>query len=170
MAQIAEPDAPRGRSRSLELNLVPMIDVMSCLTAFLLVTAAWIQTAQLAVEPAGKARDGERCRDDECPLELAVLVEDDAIWVEVPRLLERERIARGADGRHDYARLEQRLRARKESVLFQGTSAIEVAAASSDRAPVRYQDLIAAMDTAVRAGFPDIGLGAAAGLTAPPAP
>src|SRR5262245_46520254 len=39
------------RSRNLDLNLVPMIDLMSCMTAFLLVTAVWSQTATVDTQP-----------------------------------------------------------------------------------------------------------------------
>jgi biopolymer transport protein ExbD len=35
------------KSVNLDLNIVPFIDLMSCLTAFLLVTAVWVNIAQL---------------------------------------------------------------------------------------------------------------------------
>ena len=35
------------RSVNVELNVIPFIDLMSCLTAFLLVTAVWTNLAQI---------------------------------------------------------------------------------------------------------------------------
>ena len=166
MAQIQE--VGNGKSHNVELNIVPFIDLMSCLTAFLLVTAVWVNTAQLEVQPAGKARDGERCPDDDCGTKLSLLVDQDEIWIGVSRINEFERIARRADGSYDFAELEQRLRAHKGSALFRDTTAIEVAAAGSPETPVRYQTLISAMDIAVKAGFKDVGITDPSGLSARP--
>lgn len=46
-----------SKSRNIELNIIPFIDLMSCLTAFLLVTAVWVNISQLDVKTSGKARD-----------------------------------------------------------------------------------------------------------------
>ena len=35
------------KSVNVDLNIVPFIDLMSCLTAFLLVTAVWVNIAQI---------------------------------------------------------------------------------------------------------------------------
>lgn len=166
MAQIQETGNTKGRN--VELNIVPFIDLMSCLTAFLLVTAVWINTAQLEVEPAGKAKGGDPCADDECGVKLSVLVDPDQIWVGISRINEFERIARRADGSYDFAELEQRLRAHKASAFFHDTSAIEVAAASTSQSPVPYQTLISTMDIAVKVGFRDVGLTDPDGLSARP--
>jgi biopolymer transport protein TolR len=166
MAQIQETGT--GRGRNVELNIVPFIDLMSCLTAFLLVTAVWVNTAQLEVETAGKSRDGEPCQEDDCDVKLSVLVEKDVIWVGVSRLNEFDRIALRADGKHDFDRLEQRLREHKTSAYFRDSSVIEVAASSSTQEPVQYQTLIAAMDVAVKVGFRDVGITDPDGLSARP--
>src|SRR5262249_16267429 len=44
----------RKGSVNLELTIVPFIDVMSCLTAFLLYAAVWTDLAHLRNQPAGK--------------------------------------------------------------------------------------------------------------------
>ena len=166
MAQIQETGG--GKSRNLDLNIVPFIDLMSCLTAFLLVTAVWVNTARLNVEPVGKARNGDPCPDDECDVKLSVLVEPDDIWVGVSRVNDFEKIARRADGTYDFEQLEQRLKAHKTSAFFRDTTAIEIAAASTEATPVHYQALVSAMDVAVKAGFVDVGLTDPQGLTAQP--
>ena len=50
---------------NVELNIVPFIDLMSCLTAFLLVAAVWVNIAQINIQPKGKTRDTSTVQDDE---------------------------------------------------------------------------------------------------------
>jgi biopolymer transport protein ExbD len=166
MAQIQE--SGNSKSLNVELNIVPFIDLMSCLTAFLLVAAVWVNTAQLQVEPAGKSKKGEPCSEEECGVKLSVLVERDEIWVGLSRVNEFEKIARRADGSYDFDRLEERLRVHKAGPFFHDTTAIEVAAASSSQSPVNYQALISTMDIAVKAGFVDVGITDPDGLSARP--
>ena len=52
------------KSVNVELNIVPFIDLMSCLTAFLLVTAVWVNLASVKNEPAGKAKSYEDWRKE----------------------------------------------------------------------------------------------------------
>jgi biopolymer transport protein TolR len=167
MAQIVEPGT--RTSRNIDLNVVPFIDLMSCLTAFLLVTAVWVHHAELQIEPAGRGRD-QPCRegDPECDKpRLSVLVEPERIWIGISRVEEYETIAR-TDAGHDWSKLEERLRHHKASALFAGETTIEVAALSTDASPVRYQTLIGAMDVAVKAGFVDVGVTEPTSLSARP--
>jgi biopolymer transport protein ExbD len=154
---------------NVEINIVPFIDLMSCLTAFLLVTAVWVNIAQLNVQPKGKTPDGPKCDGDECDdPKLSVLVESDKIWIGVSRVNDFEQIPNTAAGAPDWVRLEERLRFQKKSAFFEHKTSIEVAADSTKAQPIAYSDLIAAMDTAVKAGFVDVGLTDAHGLSAYP--
>ena len=40
------------KSVDVEIQVVPFIDLMSCLTAFLLVTAVWTMFAQINIRPS----------------------------------------------------------------------------------------------------------------------
>ena len=153
------------KSRNVELNIIPFIDLLSCLTAFLLVTAVWVNVSQLDVEVAGAARDVV-IPPGEDP-ELSVLVEASGIWVGVSRVNEHEHIPRTEAG-HDWARLEASLRGHKGSALFVARSRVEVAAGSTASEPVAYETLIAAMDVAVKAGFGDVKFTDPRGLSAQP--
>jgi len=156
------------KSLNVELNIVPFIDLMSCLTAFLLVTAVWVNISQLSIEPAGKSRDTPDCFGDECDNpKLSVLVEQDSIWIGVSRVNDFEQIPRTATG-HDWDRVAERLAAQKKSPFFADKTNIEIAAQSTRAEPVAYQHLIAAMDVAVQAGFVDVGLTDPDGLSARP--
>lgn len=136
----------RKGSRNVELNLVPFIDVMSCLAAFLLVTAVWINTASVKNDPAGRTAG----RDDNEPHKVAILIESDQIVVSTTPNGEARRVAA-----FDWTGLEGALRDFKTAGDL---PAVEIAAESSNEHPIAYQHLIAAMDTAVKVGYPRVGV------------
>jgi biopolymer transport protein ExbD len=155
-------------SVNVELNIVPFIDLMSCLTAFLLVTAVWVNISQLDVKPGGKARDVPPCVEGCDDPELSVLVDGDGVWIGVSRVNEFEQIPKLAGGNYDWPKVAERLKVQKKSVFFDGKTHIQVAANSTKSTPIPYNQLIAAMDVAVQAGFIDVGLTDAEGLAARP--
>jgi biopolymer transport protein ExbD len=160
MAAIETGDGNR-RDVNVQLNIVPFIDLMSCLTAFLLVTAVWVGIAQLDVAPAGKARDGWACED--CPPQLSVLVEGNSVWLGVSRVGDQYRI-----GGRDWDKVSDTLATLKASALFADRREILVAAESTDASPVAYQDLVRVMDLAVGAGFDDVKVTDPMGLASRP--
>jgi biopolymer transport protein ExbD len=156
------------KSLNVDLNLVPFIDLMSCITTFLMVAAVWVNIAQLDIKPAGKAREAPTCLDGTCDdPKLSVLVDADEIWVGVSRVNDFQKIPR-TDAGYDWARLEATLKDHKASAFFDHQTAIEIAADSPVGRPVAYQSLIAAMDVAVKVGFVDVGLTDPQGLSARP--
>lgn len=154
-----------GRSRNVELNIIPFIDLLSCLTAFLLVTAVWVNISKLDVSAQGKARDGQDKPIDDP--QLSVLIEPDEIWIGVSRIDEFTRIPRAASG-HDWERFEAALKEQKASAYFLDTTNIQVAAESTKESPVSYQQLVQAMDVAVKVGFTDVKIADPAALYARP--
>jgi biopolymer transport protein TolR len=155
------------KSRNIELNIIPFIDLMSCLTAFLLVTAVWVNMSRLQVEPAGKARDVPPCVEGCDDPKLSVLVDSDQIWIGISRVNEFESIPK-VNGQYDWQKLEERLKAQKATSFFLDKTNIEIAAQSTQASPVTYQNLVAAMDVALKVGFADVGLTDPAGLSARP--
>jgi biopolymer transport protein ExbD len=156
-----------GKSVNVELNIVPFIDLMSCLTAFLLVTAVWVNIAQINIQPKGKNRDTSQVQQDDESVTLSVLVQSDRIWVGLSRVNEFQEIPKKAD-QHDWEKLETTLKEHKASAFFADKTSIEVAGESTTQQPVPYQDIIHAMDVAVKVGFIDVGLTDPAGLAARP--
>ena len=61
----------KGGKKALnaELNLVPYIDLLTCMVAFLLITAVWTQLARLQTQQKGQGQAGE-----ETPPEIQVKV------------------------------------------------------------------------------------------------
>jgi hypothetical protein len=85
----------------------------------------------------------------------------------VSRVNDFEKIENVPSG-HDWVKLEERLEYHKATALFADKTDIEVAAQSTAANPVHYQDLVAAMDVAVKVGFVDVGLTDPLGLSARP--
>jgi biopolymer transport protein ExbD len=155
------------KSVNVELNIVPFIDLMSCLTAFLLVTAVWVNIAQINIQPKGKSRDQVQVQEDNERVILSVLLQSDRIWVGLSRVNEFQEIPKKGD-QQDWEKFESTLKEHKSSTFFTDRSDLEIAAESTTAAPVKYQDIIHAMDLAVRAGFQDVGLSDPQGLAARP--
>src|SRR3954465_15418063 len=143
---------------NVELNIVPFIDLMSCLTAFLLVAAVWVNIAQINIQPKGKTRDTSNVQTDDEHVTLSVLVQADKIWVGLSRVNEFQDIARLPSGDYDWDKFETTIKQHKASAFFADRSDLEIAAESTQAQPVRYQDVIRAMDVAVKVGFVDVGL------------
>jgi biopolymer transport protein ExbD len=154
-------------SVNVELNVVPMIDLFSCLTAFLLVTAVWVNIAQINIQPKGKSRDTSSVQKDDENVTLSVLVQADRIWVGLSRVNEFQEIPKTAEG-HDWIKFETTLKEHKSSAFFADRADLEIAGESTTASPVSYQDIIHAMDVAVKVGFVDVGLSDPAGLAARP--
>jgi biopolymer transport protein ExbD len=136
------------KSLNVELNIVPFIDLMSCLTAFLLVTAVWVNLAGVKNEPAGKAKS--IVDPDLKPPKLAVLIEHDQILVQSSPSGQARQLSA-----FDWSGLETALR---EFKTAGEVPLVEIAAESSTTHPIEYQHLIAAMDVAVKAGYPRVGV------------
>ena len=119
----------------VEINVVPFIDLMSCLTAFLLVTAVWTQFAQINIKPKGLGREAKQM---------------DEVWVG-QTTGDVRRINKEGDSQ-DWNGLKEVLTEFKGGV-FADRADIEIAAEDD----VVYQDIITAMDTAIASQFRDIG-------------
>jgi biopolymer transport protein ExbD len=165
MAQALGTGDPK--SVNVELNIIPFIDLMSCLTCFLLITAVWVNIAQLNIQPKGKTRDQAQVQQDDEHVTLSVLVQSDRIWVGLSRVNEFQDIPKKGDDQ-DWDKLETTLKEHKASAFFADRSDVEIAAESTTAAPVKYQDIVHAMDVAVKVGFIDVGLSDPQGLAARP--
>lgn len=155
-------------SVNVELNIVPFIDLMSCLTAFLLVTAVWVNIAQINIQPKGKNRDTSNVQQDDEHVTLSVLVQAERVWVGLSRVNEFQEIPKKGDGAHDWDKFETTLKEHKASAFFADRTDIEIAGESTSQSPVEYDNVIKAMDLAVKVGFIDVGLTDPAGLAARP--
>lgn len=135
-------------SVNVELNIVPFIDLMSCLTAFLLVTAVWVNMADVRNQQAGKQASDTPSKDHPT---IAILLDRDSIQVSQSPSGQGAEIAAG-----DWDKLEATLKSLRG--IETDPQRVEVAALSTDAHPINYQSLVIAMDTAIKAGYPDVGV------------
>ena len=135
-------------SVNIDLNIIPFVDVMSCLTAFLLVTAVWVNTAHLKNSAQGRGRDSV---GQESPT-LAILLQSDGIRIEARPTGEARQLAA-----FDWTHLELAMKEINPAPSGE-MPRVEIAAESTSADPISYQQLIAAMDTSMRAGFSYVGV------------
>ena len=128
----------RKKPLHAELNLVPYIDLLTCMVAFLLITAVWTQLARLEVQQRGQGDADARAVDRR-----------DADRRRGPRRrVQPDRQGRAEADPLDYARLEDELKAVKR--LFPDKSDVQII--SED--PIRFDTLVKTMDAVMSAGFP----------------
>ena len=147
---------------NVDLNLTPFVDLLVCLTAFLLVTAVWSNLAQINIKPKGIGRDAEREIDEEEQVRASILITENELWVGLSRINQFDSIKK--EGDTYWQDLRDLLTKHKESSYFTDRYDIEIAAEDK----VDYQTIITTMDQAINAGFRDVGLTEPASLSARP--
>jgi biopolymer transport protein ExbD len=153
MAVSVEGPRGGGRRRSVDsqLNLVPYIDLLTCMIAFLLMTAIWTQLAQLQVRQKGQGESGKVTERQE--VDVAVVVHADGFALVVDRHQDKDqRPLPRAAGDYDYERLAGELRTIKRS--FPDKSDIRVLSEDG----IHFESLVKTMDVAIAAGFPSVSL------------
>jgi biopolymer transport protein ExbD len=145
-ASIEPQGKPGKRSFVADLNLVPYIDLLTCMVAFLLITAVWTQLAQLKLSQRGHGEEGEPAP----PLTpIAIVVGPEAMNLVVGQ--EREMVP-SRDGQPDWGELAALLK--KIKSRFPDREDMLIA---SDDA-VLFDRLTTVMDAAIAAGFPAVSL------------
>jgi len=136
----------------IDMNLIPFIDMMSVLVAFLLLTAVWTNLAQINIKPGGLGHDTEQLPPPQPPINLSILVAEDGDWIGITTGQPRK-IDKLADGSYDYDSLAEALKYYKnESGIFNERDDVEIAAEDK----VDYQTVISTMDAAVANQFKGI--------------
>jgi biopolymer transport protein TolR len=150
VSDISHEDAHGRKPVDVDMNLVPFIDMMSVLVAFLLLTAVWTNLAQINIKPGGLGADTE-LRTEPPPVNLSVLIAQDGHWIGITTGQPRKIDKVGED--YNYEALAEALKYYKqESGIFNERDDVEIAA--EDR--VDYQSVISTMDTAVAREFKGI--------------
>lgn len=136
------------KSLNAELNLVPYIDLLTCMVAFLLITAVWTQLARLQAQQKGQGQAGEET-PPELQVKIVVVVNQEGFNLVVGQ--DQTPIPkRGTD--YDFERLAAELKKAKDSHPDKN----DVQVASEDQ--IVFDTLIRTMDTAITARFADISL------------
>jgi biopolymer transport protein TolR len=139
------PESGGKKSLPADLNLVPYIDLLTCMVAFLLITAVWTQLAQLNVKQRGSGAG-----DETPPMTKIVLL----VGAEGFNLMvgdDRQSVPKRA-GEYDFAALARNLKQAKQS--HPDKDDLQIAAEDT----VIFEPLSQTMDTAIAAGFPLVSL------------
>lgn len=155
MAQVE--DRGGGRSPNIELNLVPIIDLMSVLITFLLITAVWSQVSMIQL---GSSLYSKKSDDKQPPppppladIPLRVDVKEAGFRIIIGS--ETLQIPKAADGTWNYAALGEKLKSIKEKYPEKTDGVITV----DEVLP--YENLITGMDTMIQSGFQSISVSTA---------
>ena len=140
----------RGRSRSVmaELNLVPYIDLLTCMISFLLITAVWTQLSMLKTRQHGPG-DGEETAVVDPFAIVAVINHSGFVVVEGKQ---DHKVVPLAGASLDFAGLTHEL----EAVKRAHPDKTDVQVAPED--DVAFETMVKTMDAVLGAGFPDVAL------------
>ena len=132
-----------------DLNLVPYIDLLTCMVAFLLATAVWTQLARLEAQQKGQGAAGEET-PPELQVKVVVVVNQEGFNFVVGQ--DQTPIPKKNATDYDFERLSTELKRAKDS--HQDKTDAQVASEDT----IKFEVLVRAMDTAIQAGFHDISL------------
>jgi biopolymer transport protein ExbD len=130
-----------GKNKHADLNLVPYIDLLTCMIAFLLITAVWTQLARLHVSQRGPGGEGA---DLPAP-RVTVAVGEQGFNLMVN---DARQVLPRTEGRYDFAALGSALRKVKAAMPDKD----DLLVSSEDG--ITYDTLVTTMDTVLAAGFP----------------
>jgi biopolymer transport protein TolR len=136
------------KSVNADLNLVPYIDLLTCMVAFLLITAVWSQLARLEAHQKGQGQAGEDTPPEKV-FKLVVVVNADGYNLVADQ--DQQPIPKKGDN-YDTEKLAAELKKIKESHADKN----DIQVASEDA--VKFETLVRTMDVALSARFPDISL------------
>lgn len=149
---MAQFDDGGDRGATVDLNLVPIIDLMSVCIIFLLITAVWTQVSMIQIGSSiyGKKNSDEKLEKPpkvEIPFRLDVRT--DGYRLIIGR---QEMSFPKVNGAYDQERLTAEVKKIKELYPEKGDAVITV----MDELP--YESLIGGMDALLVAGFPEISV------------
>ena len=136
------------KSVNADLNLVPYIDLLTCMVSFLLITAVWSQLARLEAHQKGQGQAGEDTPPEK-QFKLGVVVNDEGFNVVADQ--DQQPIPKKGT-EYDFEKLGTELKKLKDAHPDKG----DVQVASEDQ--IKFEVLVKTMDTALTARFPDISL------------
>lgn len=138
------------RSLDFDLNLVPLIDLLSCCISFLLITAVWTQMAKLETS---QTVDGGGASEGEKPQRVAIVIHPAGYELTLPSAEGPCSIPKNGARFDDKA-----LRNVLEGVKRGNTGKIAVGIAAAD--DIQFEAVVDAMDAAAELELREVTLGA----------
>jgi biopolymer transport protein TolR len=148
---LGQPSAGGKKPLDAPINLVPFIDLMAVIIAFLIMTAVWTQVGRLEVSSAGAPVAEQQPEPEDTSVPVTLLLSNRELKLSVGgTVADGLAFARDQGGRLVVAALRTRLDALREQLPRQQAITIE---AEDD---VRYEDLVRVIDTCIAAGLPGV--------------
>jgi biopolymer transport protein TolR len=141
-------DKTGKKSVNADLNLVPYIDLLTCMVAFLLITAVWSQLARLQVQQKGQGQAGEDTPPEKV-FKLVIVVNGEGFNLVADQ--DQQPIPKKGD-QYDFEKLGGELKKLKDSHPDKN----DVQIASEDT--IKFETLVKTMDQVMTARFPDVSL------------
>lgn len=159
MSVNVESGKGRGKGMMVDLNLVPFIDFLSCLIAFLMIAAVWTQIASLDVEQnISNEPPPPQIIDPPPPPPLTVHIRGDGMWI-ARKVEEGVNIPKVGEAQ-DYVKLEELMRKDHETLPTEDMVIIN----TDDGSP--YEEMMMVLDLSRQIGYPKTLLaGGAPGTT-----
>ncbi len=131
-----------------ELNLVPYIDLLTCMVAFLLITAVWTQLARLQAQQKGQGAVGEETPPEK-QTKVVVVVNQEGFNLVVDQ--DQTPLPKKGEA-YDFERLSTELKKVKDAHPDKN----DLQVACEDQ--VKFDTIIQTMDTVLTSRFPDVSL------------
>ena len=136
------------KSVNADLNLVPYIDLLTCMVAFLLITAVWSQLARLEVHQKGQGQAGEDTPPEKV-FKLQVVVNTEGFNLVADQ--DQQPIPKRGD-QYDFEKLAGELKKIKDTHPDKN----DIQIMSEDT--IKFEALVKTMDTALTNRFIDVSL------------
>ncbi len=150
----------RGKGMMVDLNLVPFIDFLSCLIAFLMIAAVWTQIASIDVEQAISPPNPDVEIPDPPPQPpLKIHVRGDGMWI--ARKVEDGKQLPKIGEDQDWKQLKELIKADHDAFPTEQMVVIN----TDDGVP--YEEMIKALDLTREFGYPQTALAGGAPSTTP---
>lgn len=144
----------------VDLNLVPFIDFMSCLIAFLMIAAVWTQIASIDVEQAISPPNPDvEIPDPPPPPPLTIHIRSDGLWI--ARKVEEGKQLPKIGEEQDWKQLKELIKADHDAYPTEQMCVI-----NTDDG-VTYEEMIKALDLTREFGYPQTALAGGAPSTTP---
>ncbi len=152
-------EAGKGKGLSLDLNLTPMIDLMTVLVTFLLMTAVWTNTGRLTVDQS--VQKPNKDKQQEQPKRFTIVLNDTGYMVKYDQDTPQQ-IAKIRDDNGMTIYDTKALASKIEDLGLPVEQKVVVAAEDK----VEYNDMIGAMDACNALGLSNIVVADAASVAA----
>lgn len=148
---VSLPGGGGKRGLDFEINLVPFIDLLSCLISFLLVTAVWTQLGRIDLTQPPPSNQPAELPPEE-PKKVKILVDKAGYYIHIPTEDAPRRIAIGSDGTYKAWELEDALAKMRKADL----EITRVSLSAEDDS--KYKQLITVLDICQSLGLKDLSM------------